>query len=115
MRLIAKAMVLAAFTASVLILALAGCGGGDSASQSERDKAITAAKFLLAGQTNRALIDGPCLSESLPGMSDWAVDVAHDPRKPVDDLPANQCQSVRDGRTHHFVEVTPDGKLIQAR
>jgi hypothetical protein len=104
-----------AFIAGVLILALAGCGGSSGASQSDKEKAITAARILLAGQTNRALSDGPCLSGSLPGMSDWAVDVAHDPRQPVDDQPANQCQSVRDGRTHHFVEVTPDGKLIQAR
>jgi hypothetical protein len=77
--------------------------------------AIAAAKFLVAGQAKRDLSEGPCLSEGLPGMSDWAVDVAHDPRQPVDDQPANQCGSVRDGKTRHFVELTPDGKLIRAQ
>jgi hypothetical protein len=107
MRLVAIALILAAF--------IAGCGGGSSSGESEKGMAIAAAKFLVAGQAKRDLSDGPCLSEGLPGMSDWAVDVAHDPRQPVDDQPANQCESVRDGKTHHFVELTPDGKLIRAQ
>jgi hypothetical protein len=48
-------------------------------------------------------------------LPDWAVDVAHDPRQAVDDEPANQCQSYRAGRTHHFVELATDGQLIRAQ
>jgi hypothetical protein len=101
--------------AVVCIAFIAGCGGGSGASQSQKDKAIAAAKFLFAGQAKRDLSSGPCLSESLPGMSDWVVDVAHEPRQAVDDEPANQCQSYRAGDTHHFVELTPDGQLIRAQ
>jgi hypothetical protein len=94
----------------------AGCGGGSDASQTDKDKAIAAARFLYAGQAKRPDLDrGPCLSESLPGLSDWVVDIAHAPRQAVDDRPDNQCQSYRDGQTHHFVELTPDGRLIRAQ
>jgi hypothetical protein len=103
------------FIAGVLAVALAGCGGGSESSEADKEKAAAAAKFLYAGQAKRDLSAGPCLSESLPGLSDWAVDIAHDPRQPVDDQPANQCQSFRDGQTHHFVELTPDGQLIRAK
>jgi hypothetical protein len=105
------------FVAIAVLLAasIAGCGGGDSASQEDKDKAISAAKFIYAGKAKQDLSAGPCLSESVPGLSDWAVDIAHDPRQPVDDQPPNQCQSFRDGETHHFVELTPDGQLIRAQ
>jgi hypothetical protein len=104
------------FIAGVLaIILVSGCGGESGASQADKDKAVAAAKFLYAGQAKRDLTSGPCLSEGLPGLSDWAVDIAHDPRQAVDDLPANQCQSYRDGRTHHFVELSPDGQLIRAQ
>jgi hypothetical protein len=103
------------FIAGLLAFLVAGCGGGSDSSQADKEKAIAAAKFLYAGQAKRDLRSGSCLSQSLPGISDWAVDIAHDPRQPVDDQPANQCQSVRDGQTHHFVELTPDGQLIRAQ
>jgi hypothetical protein len=74
-----------------------------------------AAKFIYAGKAKADLSAGPCLSEGIPGLSDWVVDIAHDPRQAVDDQPANQCQSFRDGETHHFVELTPDGQLIRAQ
>ena len=108
--------VLPSFLAGVLaVSAVAGCGGGDSASQDDEDKAVAAAKFIYAGKAKQDLSAGPCLSEGIPGLSDWVVDIAHDPRQPVDDQPANQCQSFRDGETHHFVELTPGGQLIRAQ
>jgi hypothetical protein len=58
---------------------------------------------------------GPCIAEQLPGLPDWVADVAHDPRQPVDDQPANQCQRFRDGEAHHFVELSPSGDLIRAQ
>lgn len=105
------------FIAAVLA-ALAGCGGGgSSASQSDRDKAVAEAHaaFRQAQAAGRDLSQGPCIAEQLPGLPDWAADVAHDPRQPVDDVPANQCSSYRTGLTHHFVELTPDGRLIRAQ
>lgn len=89
--------------------------GGDTWQMTRLPQGPPSAKFLYAGQAKRDLSNGPCLSESLPGLSDWAVDIAHDPRQAVDDQPANQCQSYRDGETHHFVELTPDGQLIRAQ
>jgi hypothetical protein len=104
------------FVAIAVVLATvsAGCGGSSGASDEDRDNAIAAAKFIYAGKAKEDLSAGPCLSEGIPGQSDWVVDIAHDPRQAVDDRPANQCQSYRDGETHHFVELTPDGRLIQA-
>ena len=54
---------------------------------------------------------GPCLGVIKP---DWVADVAHDPRRPVDDEPQNQCQAYRDGRAHHFVELDPAGHYIRS-
>ena len=58
---------------------------------------------------------GPCIAEQLPGQPDWVVDVAHDPRLPVDDQPANQCGRYRAGKADHFVELDPRGRLIRAQ
>jgi len=96
-----------------LAIFIAGCGGS-SAGDEDRDKAIDAAKFIYAGKAKKDLSAGPCLSEGIPGLSDWVVDIAHDPRQAVDDQPSNQCQSYRDGETHHFVELTPGGQLLRA-
>jgi hypothetical protein len=108
------------FTAAVCAtgaLALAGCGGGgDEPSQAERSQAVGQAQvaFRQIEGTGQDLSRGPCIAEQLPGLSDWAADVAHDPRQSVDDDPANQCSSFREGQTHHFVELTPEGNLIKA-
>jgi hypothetical protein len=58
---------------------------------------------------------GPCIDEQLPELPDWVADIAHEPRQPVDDQPANQCQRFRDGEAHHFVELSPSGHLIRAQ
>jgi hypothetical protein len=96
---------------------IAGCGGGSGASQSDKDKAVAEAEpsFQKAQAQGQKLSAGPCLAQRLPGLPDWAADIAHNPRQPVDDQPANQCQSYRDGQTHHFVELTPAGQLIRAQ
>ena len=107
----------AAFIAGFLPLALTGCGGGgDEPSQSEKSQAEgqAAVAFQQAQKSGEDLSAGPCISESVPGLPDWVADVAHDPRQPVDDEPANQCQRYRSGPAHHFVELNPDGQLIRA-
>lgn len=58
------------------------------------------------------LSDGPCIAEEL--MDDWVVDIAHNPRQAVDDLPENQCQNYRNGTANHFVELDPSGNIIRA-
>lgn len=55
---------------------------------------------------------GPCLGIIAPG---WVADIAHDPREPADDDPANQCEEYRTGQVKRFVELTPEGKLIRQR
>ncbi|KKR08613.1 MAG: hypothetical protein UT32_C0001G0133 [Parcubacteria group bacterium GW2011_GWC2_39_14] len=55
--------------------------------------------------------NGSCLSDSL--ASTWVVDIAHDPRQAIDDLPENQCPSFISGKTQHFIELDPDGQLIR--
>jgi hypothetical protein len=104
-------------------LLLAGCGGDDSEDggppepASDREAAMAAAEeaFAEAEAEGQDLGSGPCIAEELPGLSDWVADVAHDPRQPVDDRPENQCRRFRDREASHFVELTSDGDLIQAR
>jgi hypothetical protein len=105
--------------AAFLVLAsgLPACGGGDDEpSQSEKSQAVGQAlvAFQQAQQSGTDLSAGPCISESLPGLSDWVADIAHDPREGIDDEPANQCQRYRDGEADHFVELDEDGTLIRA-
>ncbi len=107
MRLVLVASVVAA-------VAAAGCGGPDEA---EKQAAIAAARvaYEKARAEDRDLSQGPCIADPLPAPSDdWVADVAHDPRTEVDDDPANQCASYRDGEAKHFVELDPDGDLIRA-
>lgn len=97
---------------------LAGCGSSGSqvnpsGSQRAVDEAQVAFRQLQASGTD--LSAGPCIAESLPGLPDWVADIAHDPRQPIDDVPANQCQRYRSGQAHHFVELTPQGELIRAQ
>ena len=103
--------------ALLVALMMAGCGGGDEGSQSDQDQAVAAAMkaYQEVKASGRNLADGPCIAEQLPGLPDWVVDVAHDPRQPVDDVPANQCTRFRDGDAHHFVELDTSGQLIRAQ
>ena len=97
---------------------MAGCGGGNSSSgNAERDKAISAAlaTYAAAKAAGSDLSRGPCLAEKLPGLPDWVVDIAHDPRQKVDNEPANQCARYRTGAAHHFAELDPNGKLIRVQ
>jgi hypothetical protein len=62
------------------------------------------------------LSNGPCLSDGNPSwkFSDfWVCDVAHSPREAVDDIPENQCADFREGKAHHFVEVSPQCVFIR--
>jgi hypothetical protein len=95
---------------------LAGCGDDDELSESERDRAVAGAMraYERAAATGLDLDRGPCIAETLPGLRDWVVDIAHDPRTEIDDDPANQCRRYREGEASHFVELDPGGRLIRA-
>jgi hypothetical protein len=105
-----------ALLAVVAALGIAGCAGGGPG-QADRDRAVTEAALAYhrAKASGKNLDRGPCISEALPGLPDWVVDVAHDPRQPVDDKPANQCRRYRLAEAQHFVELDPGGKLIRAQ
>jgi hypothetical protein len=94
---------------------LVGCGGGGT-SQADEDKAVTEAMeaYHEARGSGTNLARGPCIAERLPGLPDWVADIAHHPRQPIDDDPANQCERYRSGEAHHFVELDPQGDLIRA-
>ncbi len=64
----------------------------------------------------RDLSNGPCLSDNNSKwiVKDWVCDVAHWPRESIDNLPENQCQEYREGKAHHFVEVSPECEFIRA-
>lgn len=81
----------------------------------DREIAIQKAKELLKERQKEgiALIEGPCLTNEI--IPDWVVDIAHDPRQAVDDLPENQCSAYGNGIAHHFVELDVSGKLIRAQ
>jgi predicted small lipoprotein YifL len=103
--------------AALAVFTLAACGSkGSNVNPSGSERAIDEAQaaFSQAQSSGIDLNTGPCISESLPSLPDWVGDIAHDPRQPVDDQPANQCQRYRDGQAHHFVELAPDGQLIRA-
>ncbi len=53
---------------------------------------------------------GPCISNDI--IFDWVCDIAHSPRQEVDDNPANQCDSFRTGKAHHFVELDGNCDVI---
>lgn len=112
---------------AAVALALAGCGGdggdgdgdgnGGGEPASEQERAIAAAQVAYdeAVAAGEDLAAGPCIAEELPGLPEWVADVAHDPREAIDDDSANQCKSFGAGEATHFVELTPEGELIQAR
>lgn len=94
---------------------LINVNSSDSVSKEETDTAINQAQLIYRDRKTRGedFSKGSCLSNAL--MPDWVLDIAHDPRLPVDDLPENQCPAYLEGRARHFVELDPDGNLIRAK
>lgn len=86
-----------------------------STKRGEFDVAINQAKHVYQQRkaAGEDFSNGPCLSDAL--MPNWILDIAHNPRQEVDDLPQNMCPAYREGKAKHFVELDPDGNLIRAR
>ena len=104
-----------ALCSAVLVLLPACAATGEAEEEGVKGTAITAAKasYEKARLEGRDLSSGPCIADPLP-IPNWVADIAHDPRQPVDDDPANQCSKYRSGEAEHFVELDPDGNLIRA-
>lgn len=68
--------------------------------------------YISKKQSGTDMTNGPCLGKI---AADWVLDIAHNPRQPVDDKEQNQCADFRSGAAHHFIELDPNGNLIQSR
>jgi hypothetical protein len=102
--------------ALVTVMLAGGCAAtGEAEEEGVKATAITAAKaaYEKARLEGRDLSKGPCIADPLP-VPNWVADIAHDPRQPVDDDPANQCSTYRSGEAEHFVELDPEGNVIRA-
>src|SRR5204863_6987723 len=97
-----------ALLALVAVAVLAGCGGG-GAGQAERDRAVIGAMqaYRQAKAAGAELDHGPCIAERLPGLPDWVADVAHSPREPIDDVPANSASATGTARRTTSSSWTP--------
>ncbi len=83
-----------------------------SSRKNTKDDYVAEAKTLFQQLQSQgvAMEDGPCLGRI---ANDWVVDVAHNPRQPVDDKTENQCAEFRDGTARHFIELAPDGSFLR--
>lgn len=82
---------------------------------SDQDKAVNQAKYWYekAKLQGMDFSKGPCLADGLiPG---WVADIAHNPRKDIDNLPDNQCKAFLEGRAQHFVELDLEGNVIRVK
>ena len=89
--------------------------GPKSLSKNEIDSAVNQAGLVYRQKKdlNTDFSSGPCLSNAV--MPNWVADVVHNPRLPIDDLPANQCAAYLEGGAKHFVELDLDGNLVRAK
>jgi hypothetical protein len=99
------------------MVVIVACGEGGGSSQTDRDRAVTEAlaAYHEADANGVDLRRGPCIAAHLPGLPDWVADIAHSPRIPADDDPANQCARFRSGQAHHFVELDPAGHVLRVQ
>lgn len=83
--------------------------------KSELETAVNQAKYFYQQKKQRGedFSSAPCLSDAL--MPGWVVDIVHNPRQSIDDLPENQCPSFVQGRTKHFVELDTLGNLVRVQ
>ncbi len=96
-------------------LTLATSNNSSKLLRSEIETATNQAKHLYRQEKDkgRDFSDGPCLSNAL--LPNWVVDIAHNPRITIDDLPQNQCPGFREGKAQHFIELDTEGNLIRAQ
>jgi len=78
----------------------------------EQQDLIQKAKALFNEIKNNGadLTAGPCLGKI---NNDWVVDVVHNPRQAIDNLPENQCADYREGKVKHFIELDLNGEVVR--
>ena len=94
----------------IIVLILLLINNSNNHNQNVVDNCINLCKMNL--DKNVDLSKGPCLSNNV--ANDWVCDVAHNPREDIDNNIQNQCSDYLNNSKHHFVELTPNCKLIRA-
>lgn len=87
---------------------------GDNASLEAFRACQQSCMHTLEAGDNASLAIGPCLLDPINVQPDWVCDIAHSPRLPIDNLPENQCQFYRNGQSKHFIELSPECRLLRA-
>lgn len=87
---------------------------GVSASTSEyvkeqQEAVICANNIYQQEKENNAEFNSQCLGTCM----DFAVDIVHVPRTDEDNKSENQCESYRNGKVGHFIELDKDGKIVR--
>jgi len=79
----------------------------------EQQSLIETAKSLFASaqMNGQNLSNGPCLGAA----EDYAVDITHNPRQPVDDEEKNQCQDYINGKLKNFIELDQNGEVFRIK
>lgn len=113
----AVVVVLVAIWAIALIVGSGGRGSGEEVAeltQKDIDAIVQHGQVALTEKINAGedISNGPCL-DNAETYENWVIDIAHDPREPVDDEPGNQCSAYRSGKAEHFVELSTFGDIIQ--
>ncbi|MBM3303918.1 MAG: hypothetical protein FJY76_02385 [Candidatus Aenigmarchaeota archaeon] len=105
-----KLILWALLTAAIVVIS--GCVASNTNVPGLTDAVSRCQQKCLDLVTTRAdLSKGPCLDNNI--TAGWVCDMAHDPRRPVDDDPSNQCPAF--GTTaRHFVEVNENCRIIRA-
>ena len=95
--------------ALILLLVVSGAYfiyGQNSGRMTAIEKCIELCENFEGNRTN-----GPCLSNEV--ISDWVCDIAHSPRRWVDNKKENQCPAYGVNASH-FVELDENCSLIRA-
>lgn len=108
-------LILAVIVVTAFLTLLMNAADLSKPTKNEIDTAVNQANLLYKYEKERGrdFGSGPCLSDAL--MPNWVVDIAHNPRLPIDDREGNQCPSYVEGRSEHFVELDIEGNLIRAQ
>ncbi len=87
-------------------------GPDNKPSQVERGiRGAAQALFIQQKSAGVDLSNGPCLSSDI--MNGYAVDIVHNPRQAVDNLPQNQCSSYLNATVKHFIELDTEGNFVR--
>lgn len=99
----------------LFVLFLTGCIGEKKVEKTERDLAIEYAKEIYKQKKSEDIdfSNGPCIANPIPELPGWVVDIAHDPRQEVDNLPENQCSAFSLKQSNHFIELDENGEIIK--